>query len=108
VARGPHPADRRAALVGFTAAGRAAVTSLDEARQRLADFLFDEVPADDLARFAAVLDHCSPGCLARISAASASRRSAATARPRRAGGVMRGRRGHDRDCPARATVGAAR
>jgi DNA-binding MarR family transcriptional regulator len=57
VARGPHPADRRAALVGFTATGRSAAASLDEARQRFAGFLFDEVPADDLARFAGVLDH---------------------------------------------------
>jgi len=57
VARGRHPADRRAALVGFTATGRAVAASLDEARQRFAGFLFDDVPADDLARFAAVLDH---------------------------------------------------
>ena len=57
VARGPHPADRRAALVGFTATGRSAAASLDEARQRFAGFLFGDIPADDLARFAEVLDH---------------------------------------------------
>jgi len=57
VVRGPYPADRRAALVGFTASGRAVATSLDEARQRFAGLLFGEVPADDLARFAAMLDH---------------------------------------------------
>ncbi len=57
VARGRHPADRRAAVVGFTAAGAAATRCMDEARQRFAGFLFGDVPAGDLTAFAAVLDH---------------------------------------------------
>jgi DNA-binding MarR family transcriptional regulator len=56
-APGRHPADRRTTVVGFTAAGAAATRSMDKARQRFAGFLFGEVPADDLATFAAVLDH---------------------------------------------------
>jgi DNA-binding MarR family transcriptional regulator len=56
VARSPHPTDRRATLVSLTERGTAAAARMHAERQEAAAALFGDVPADDLARFVAVLD----------------------------------------------------
>ncbi len=56
VSRKPHPTDRRATLVTPTAKGEAAVRELRESHEQLARQLFEHVPADQLAVFAATLD----------------------------------------------------
>lgn len=75
-----HPADRRAALVGF-ATTCAATGPTDGVLQLFHSFLFAEVAAGDLADFAAVPDHVLARLPARTPAGAAKRPDAAAARP---------------------------
>ena len=56
VSREPHPTDRRATLVTPTARGEAVIRSLIDSHEHLARQLFEQVPTEQLAVFAAVLD----------------------------------------------------
>lgn len=57
VTREPHPSDRRATLVTFTAHGHATARGLVEGHRRLARGLFEDLPADVLDGFDAGLAH---------------------------------------------------
>lgn len=57
VARRPHPADRRATLIGLTGKGEAAVAWIEGERQSAASRLLAGIPARDLAGFLTVTDH---------------------------------------------------
>jgi DNA-binding MarR family transcriptional regulator len=57
VARTVHPSDRRATLVTLTEQGTAVANAMQTDEQRLARFLFADVPDDDMGRFSAMLDH---------------------------------------------------
>jgi DNA-binding MarR family transcriptional regulator len=52
VTREPHPTDRRATLVSFTANGARTADSLKRGQQELAQLLFAGMPADQLDCFA--------------------------------------------------------
>jgi DNA-binding MarR family transcriptional regulator len=56
VTRQTHPTDRRATLVTPTAKGGAAIRELRDSHEQLARQLFGQVPAEQLAVFAATLD----------------------------------------------------
>ena len=56
VSREPHPSDRRATLVTPTARGAAAIRELRDGHEDLARQLFEHVPAEQLAVFAATLE----------------------------------------------------
>jgi DNA-binding MarR family transcriptional regulator len=56
VARGPHPTDRRATLVRLTRRGQSEVARMQAGSQSLAATLFAEVPPQELAAFATVLE----------------------------------------------------
>lgn len=56
VSRAAHPTDRRATLVTPTAKGEVVIHSLVEGHGQLARRLFERVPAERLAVFAATLD----------------------------------------------------
>jgi DNA-binding MarR family transcriptional regulator len=56
VSREPHPTDRRATLVTPTAKGEAVIRSLIDSHKHLARRLFEHVPDEQLAVFAATLD----------------------------------------------------
>jgi DNA-binding MarR family transcriptional regulator len=56
VTREPHPTDRRATLVTFTAHGAATARALEQGRSQLADLLFGEMPRERLDCFVAGLD----------------------------------------------------
>lgn len=57
VTREPHPTDRRAALVTFTARGAATSAAMAEGQRQLADDLFAGIPADRFDCLVAGLDH---------------------------------------------------
>jgi DNA-binding MarR family transcriptional regulator len=57
VTREPHPTDRRASLVTFTPRGRGAGQRLVDDYQHLARTLFHGLPAGELERFDATLEH---------------------------------------------------
>ena len=56
VSREPHPTDRRATLVTPTAKGEATIRELIDGHEQLARQLFGQMPAGQLAVFAATLD----------------------------------------------------
>ena len=56
VSRKPHPTDRRATLVTPTAKGEAVIRSLIDGHEHLARQLFEHMPDEQLAVFAATLD----------------------------------------------------
>lgn len=56
VARGPHPSDRRATLVGLTSVGRAAAEALAADRGEFASVLFDRLDASTLGGLHDVLE----------------------------------------------------
>lgn len=56
VRRAPHPTDRRATLVTPTKEGEAAIAELVRSHDQLARQLFEQMPAEQLAVFAASLD----------------------------------------------------
>jgi DNA-binding MarR family transcriptional regulator len=56
VSRKAHPTDRRATLVTPTANGEAAIRGLRDSHEHLARQLFEHMPAERLAVFAATLD----------------------------------------------------
>ena len=56
VTRQTHPTDRRATLVTPTAKGETAIRELRDSHEQLARQLFEQVPAEQLAVFAATLD----------------------------------------------------
>ena len=56
VSREAHPTDRRATLVTPTAKGEAAIRSLVDSHEHLAQQLFGQVPTERLAVFTAILD----------------------------------------------------
>jgi DNA-binding MarR family transcriptional regulator len=57
VTREPHPSDRRATLVTFTAAGRATAQALADSHRRLAGQLFADLPDEVFEDFDAGLAH---------------------------------------------------
>lgn len=57
VTREPHPADRRATLVTFTARGSDAAEALVHGEQELARQLFADLTTDQLDCFDSLLDH---------------------------------------------------
>ena len=57
VARSAHPDDRRATLVTLTRHGRAVAEAMETDERDLAAFLFTGVDGNELAGFAATLDH---------------------------------------------------
>ncbi|WP_018348696.1 MarR family winged helix-turn-helix transcriptional regulator [Longispora albida] len=57
VTREPHPGDRRATLVTFTAKGSAMAESMVSGHAQLAEFLFAGMPRPVYEAFAAGLDH---------------------------------------------------
>lgn len=56
VTREPHPTDRRAALITFTARGEATVKEMTRGHQQLAELLFGDMPADRFDCFVDGLD----------------------------------------------------
>ena len=56
VTRQTHPTDRRATLVTPTVKGETAIRELRDSHEQLARQLFEQVPAEQLAVFAATLD----------------------------------------------------
>jgi DNA-binding MarR family transcriptional regulator len=56
VARGPHPTDRRATLVTLTGRGRRTASEWQAGYQQLAERLFAELDATEVAGFVATLD----------------------------------------------------
>lgn len=56
VTREPHPTDRRATLVTFTAHGTAVVTAMEGDQRQFADLLFAGMPDDRFEHFVAGLD----------------------------------------------------
>jgi DNA-binding MarR family transcriptional regulator len=57
VARTLHPSDRRATLVTLTEHGTAVAQAMQTDEQRLARFLFADVPSEEVGEFAGMLDH---------------------------------------------------
>lgn len=55
--REPHPSDRRATLVTFTAHGQDTAHALVEGHRQLARVLFEDMPAEALDGFHAGLVH---------------------------------------------------
>ncbi len=68
VTREPHPSDRRATLVTFTANGQETAQALVERHSQLAQTLFNELPAEALDGFDAGLAHV----IARLRAVTTS------------------------------------
>ena len=71
VTRQADPTDRRATLVEFTEHGTAVVEDLEHGHRDLADALFAGIPAQDLERFVAVLDHVLERFQTRLAASTA-------------------------------------
>ena len=57
VTRATHPTDRRATLVTLTEQGTALAKAMRTDEQRLARYLFADVPDDELRDFVATLEH---------------------------------------------------
>jgi DNA-binding MarR family transcriptional regulator len=57
VARTMHPGDRRATLVTLTGHGTAVAKAMQADEQRLARFLFADLPSGEVGEFAGMLDH---------------------------------------------------
>ncbi|HEV8636995.1 MAG TPA: MarR family transcriptional regulator [Chloroflexota bacterium] len=68
VARGPHPTDRRATLVGLTEEGEAAAARMQAEHARMAASLFADLGGAELAAFVGVLDRT----LARLRGAGSA------------------------------------
>ena len=71
VTREPHPSDRRATLVTFTAKGTRIAKNLEQGHDDLARMLYDDVPADAVESFVTVSEHV----LARLAQHDATRRN---------------------------------
>ncbi len=56
VVRKPHPDDRRATLVDFTARGAATVATMEQQQQEFAELLFGGLPARSVDEFRATLE----------------------------------------------------
>lgn len=61
VARGPHPTDRRATLVGLTEQGTTAAERMDAERHDAAHALLGDLPDEQVAGFLAVADRVLDG-----------------------------------------------
>jgi DNA-binding MarR family transcriptional regulator len=57
VARTMHPSDRRATLGTLTDHGTAVAKAMQTDEQRLARFLFADVPSEEVGEFVGMLDH---------------------------------------------------